>query len=317
MSLRWDPLLEEWIIVSGTRANRPMLPKKYCPFCPGSREVPNSEWTVLSLPNRFPALNPNAAYPIIKSEGIYRTRASKGVCEIILYTPKHDTTLAELSIANIKSVINLWSQRYKELSHKNYIKHIFIFENKGREIGVTLDHPHGQIYGFPFIPPLIQKELKNSRKFWKKTNCCLFCKIIEKEQKNKSRLIDENKDFICFIPFFAHWPYGVHIYPKRHIRNLLELENSEKESFALILKRILRRFDNLFNISFPYMMVLHQAPTNRKLYPYYHLHLEFYPPYREKNRIKYFASVETGSGTTTFDYTPELKAKELRDSSTD
>ncbi|RLI02835.1 galactose-1-phosphate uridylyltransferase, partial [Candidatus Bathyarchaeota archaeon] len=215
---------------------------------------------------------------------------------------------------NIKAVIDLWTERFIELGSRDYIKYVFIFENKGRIIGVTLDHPHGQLYAFPFIPPIIQRELTSSRRYWRRTGNCLFCRVIEKERKDMTRIVCENEDFVCFLPFFAHWPYGVQIYPKRHVGALPELSEKEKTMFASILKKVLRKFDNLFEMSFPYMMVLHQRPTDGKGYPYYHFHVEFYPPYREKNKIKYFASVETGAGTVTFDYTPEMKAKELRES---
>jgi len=314
MELRWDPILGEWILVSGERRKRPLLPEGFCPFCPGSEEIPKTGWTVLSLSNKFPSLQADPPPPDVKYDGLYRSRPSSGTCEVVIYTPKHDTSLADLSVGNIRAIIELWAQRFKELSDRDYIKYVFIFENKGRIIGVTLDHPHGQIYAFPFIPPLVKRELASSKRYWKRNRVCLFCKIIEKEKGDASRIVCENEGFVCFLPFFAHWPYGVHIYPKRHLGALTDLTEEEKREFASILKRILKKFDNLFNVSFPYMMVLHQRPTDRKTYPYYHFHVEFYPPYREKDKIKYFASVETGSGTVTFDYSPEMKAKELRES---
>jgi len=200
------------------------------------------------------------------------------------------------------------------LGDREYVKYVFIFENKGRIIGVTLDHPHGQLYAFPFVPPLIRTELASSKGYWKRTGNCLFCRVIAKEKDDGLRVVCENEGFICFLPFFAHWPYGVHIYPKRHVEVITDLTEDEKGMFASILKNVLKKFDNLLDMSFPYMMVLHQRPTDGKAYPHYHFHVEFYPPYREKNKIKYFASVETGAGTVTFDYTPEMKAKELRES---
>jgi UDPglucose--hexose-1-phosphate uridylyltransferase len=314
MELRWDPILSEWVIVAGKRGERPLLPKGFCPFCPGSEEVPKTGWTVLSLPNRFPALRADPPLPDVECDRLYRCMPSKGHCEVIIYTPQHDASLAELSVENIKALIELWAQRFKELGERDYVKYVFIFENKGRTIGVTLDHPHGQIYAFPFIPPLIKRELSSSKIYRKQNGKCLFCSIIEKEKKDALRIVCENDGFICFLPFFARWPYGVHIYPKRHVEALTDLTGEEKEMFASILKKVLKKFDNLFNMSFPYMMVLHQRPTDGKAYPYYHFHVEFYPPYREKNKVKYFASVENGAGTATFDYSPEMKAKELRES---
>jgi UDPglucose--hexose-1-phosphate uridylyltransferase len=314
MESRWDPIMAQWIIVSGRRGKRPLSPEGYCPFCPGSKEVPEKGWTVLSLPNAFPALQSDPFPPDVEGDRLYRRMPSHGVCEVLIYTPKHDASLADLTMENIRAVVDLWTQRFEELGRRDYVKYVFIFENKGRIIGVTLDHPHGQLYAFPFVPPIIQKELTSSRRYWKRTGICLFCTIIEKELKEAVRIVCENDDFVCFLPFFAHWPYGVHIYPKRHVAALTDLTDKEKTSFASILKTVLRKFENLFNMSFPYMMVFHQRPTDGKPYPHYHFHVEFYPPYREKDKIKYFASVESGAGTVTFDYTPEMKAEELRDS---
>ncbi|UCH02071.1 MAG: galactose-1-phosphate uridylyltransferase [Candidatus Bathyarchaeota archaeon] len=314
MELRWDHILSEWIIVSGERNKRPFLPKDFCPFCPGAEEIPQNGWKVLSLPNRFSALMADPPLPDVTSRRLLYSKPSKGLCEVIIYTPHHNASLAKLSVEHIRSVIELWTLRFRELGDKDYIKYVFIFENKGRMIGVTLDHPHGLIYAFPFIPPLIKKELSSSKRYWKRNKACLFCKILETERKDKLRLICENESFICFLPFFARWPYGVHIYPKRHVQALPDLTEKEHERFALILKEVLTKFDNLFNMNFPYIMVLHQKPTDEKPYPYYHLHLEFYPPHRDKNNIKYFAGVEMGAGTVTFDYRPESKAKELRES---
>jgi len=314
LELRWDPILREWIIVSGVRKKRPVLEPGRCPFCPGSEEVPSTDWKVLTLPNRFPSLHPNPPPPDIECDDFYRCRRAKGFCEVVLYTPKHNASLANLDVAHIKVLVDLLAERYRELGSKRFVKYVLIFENKGREIGVTLDHPHGQIYAFPFIPPLIKRELASSRLYMRKANQCLFCKVIEKEKSNGSRIVCENDDFICFIPFFARWPYGVHLYPKRHVQSLLDLQDGERLTLASILKDILNKFDNLFGFSFPYMMVFHQKPTDGKDYSYYHFHIEFYTPYRERDKLKFYASVENGARTITYDYRPEDKAKELKES---
>lgn len=312
MELRWDPIQAKWIIVSGIRKNRP-LTAQVCPFCPGAEEVPETGWKVLSLPNKFPALSPHPPSPDVSPDNFYRSRPAKGECEVVLYTPDHDGSLANLSVEHIQSVIDLWTTRFEDLGKRGYVKYVFIFENRGREIGTTLDHPHGQIYAFPFIPPLIKTELSTSKRYWRRHRACLFCKVIEKERSDALRLVHENKEFVSFLPFYAHWPYGVHVYPKRHIQALTDLSGKEQESFASILKLVLTKFESLFNMHFPYMMVLHQRPCDGKSYPYYHFHVEFYPPYREKGKIKYFASVETGAGAITLDYAPESKAAEIRE----
>jgi len=314
MELRLDPILDEWIIVSGERRNRPLASETSCPFCPGASEIPKAPWKVLSLPNAFPALTLEPPSADVQGDDLYQCRPAKGSCEVILYTPKHDSSLGSLEVDHIGSVIELWAERYKALSSNSDFKYVFIFENKGREIGTTLDHPHGQIYAFPFIPPRIMTELSSSKRYWLRNKTCLFCNIIKKEKTDATRVVCENESFLCFLPFFAHWPFGVHVYPRRHVQALTDLSPREKEGLARILKNILTRFDSLYGFNFPYMMVLHQRPTDGRRYPHYHFHVEFYPPYREKGKIKYFASVENGAGTTTFDYSPESKAKELRES---
>jgi UDPglucose--hexose-1-phosphate uridylyltransferase len=313
MELRWDPTLSEWIIVSGARKERPVTPEERCPFCPDSKETPKSGWKVLCLSNKFPALLPKPPAPDVKWDRFYRCRPSEGECEVIIYTPDHNGSLTNLSAEHIGMVIELWAQRYRVLSRRDYVKYVLIFENKGREIGTTLDHPHGQIYAIPFVPPLIKNELSSSREFWKRNRTCLFCRIVEKEISQALRIISENESFVCFLPFFAHWPYGVQVYSKRHLQAITDLTRKERGDLALMLKDILTRFDNLFNMSFPYMMVMHQRPTDGKPYHHYHFHIEFYPIYREKGKIKNFASVEMGAGTVTFDYNVEEKAKELRE----
>jgi len=290
-----------------------MYPEGYCPFCPGAEEVPQTGWRVLSIPNKFPSLVSDAPEPEVRGDRLYRTRRAQGACEIVVYTPEHNVSLTELGVDHIEALVELWTERFKALGSREDVSYVLIFENKGREVGVTLDHPHGQIYAFPFIPPRIEKELSSSRGYWKRRGSCLFCHILGKELAEGVRLIAENESFVAFLPFFARLPYGVHIYSRRHLQTLLDFTAEERRGFASILETVLEKFDRMFGGSFPYMMVFHQAPTDGRPYPYYHFHVEFYPPYREKGKVKFFASVETGAGTVTFDYRPEDKAKELRD----
>ncbi len=310
--LRYNPVLGEWIIVSGKRKERPLLPSSACPFCPGSPEVPSADWDVLSLPNKFPSLVPEPDAPEIGGNDFYRVAPAQGVCEVVLYTPEHNKTLADLSVSHIRKIVDHWAHRYTDLGQRDYVKYVFIFENKGRVIGVTLDHPHGQIYAFPFVPPRIEKELESSKNFYDKSKDCLFCKITEREKKDKVRVIMENDDHIAFLPFYAKWPFGVHIHTKRHVQSLPQLTGEERDSLAQTLKELLMTFDKLFDFSFPYIMALHQQPTDGNNYEYYHFHIEFSSPVREKEKLKFFAGVEESMGTVTFDYRPEDKAEELR-----
>jgi UDPglucose--hexose-1-phosphate uridylyltransferase len=217
-----------------------------------------------------------------------------------------------MPVNKISNLIRVWQDRYFELGKKSFIKYILIFENKGKEIGVTLSHPHGQIYAFPYIPPVVLTELKSSKKFYRKNKKCLHCEIIKKELEDKTRVVIENSDFVAFIPFYARWPYEVHIYCLRHVKSLCELTNIEITSLAGIIKELVNRYNKLFNFRMPYVMIIHQNPTDGKEHPYYHFHFEFYPPYRTKDKLKYLAGCELGAGTFINDTLAEEKAAELR-----
>jgi UDPglucose--hexose-1-phosphate uridylyltransferase len=311
--LRWNPILQEWVIIASHRQKRPVLPKtEECPFCPGAPEVAG-KWRVLHLPNKFPALMESPPGPDVKSDDIYQVKPAKGVCEVLLYTPDHNTTFYQLDLNHIIAIIDMWTSRYKELGAQKDIDYVLIFENRGREIGVTLDHPHGQLYAFSFIPSKIEIELNSAKHYMEKRKQCLFCNIIEKEKADGRRIVFDTPSFIAFIPFFATWPYGVHIYSTRHLQNLLDLTEPEKKDFATILKIIRAKYDALFGFKLPYVMVFHQSPTTKEDYSYYHFHIEFYPIHRAQDKVKYLAGVELGTNAFINPSNPEEKAKELRE----
>lgn len=209
-------------------------------------------------------------------------------------------------------MILVWKERFIDTSRDKRIKFIYIFENKGKEIGVTLTHPHGQIYAFPYIPPIPSKEIRRAKKHYKKNGRCLFCDILSSEFEASTRIIEARDNFVAFLPFYARYPYEVHIYSKKHLTSISEFDEDICMDLAYILKNTTQRYDRLFGFSFPYMMVMHQLPKNGINSIYYHFHIEFYPPYRTKDRLKYLASVESGAGTFINDSLPEEKAEELR-----
>ncbi|MBS7248298.1 MAG: galactose-1-phosphate uridylyltransferase [Candidatus Jordarchaeales archaeon] len=309
--LRWNPVLGEWVIVASHRKERPVdsVEKRRCPFCPGSPEV-EGEWEVLSLPNRFPSLVPNPPKPT--RHRFYRTKPARGVCEVILETREHEGDLCDLTLERVKKVVDLYAERYSELGKLSYVKYVFIFRNKGEVIGVTLHHPHSQLYALPFIPPVVARELKSSKRHYGEKGECLFCRIMKVEEEDAVRVVYENNDFICFLPFYAKWPYELHVYPKRHVQSLPELTENERFWLADALRTVTATYNGLFDFSMPYIMSIHQKPTDGKSYDYYHLHVEFYPPYRSRDKLKYPAGIERGAGTWTYDATPEEKAEELR-----
>ena len=316
--LRWNPLLGEWVATATQRQERTFMPPAdFCPLCPTKpggfpTEVPESAYDIVVFENRFPSLRPDPPAPSVEGSELYPVRPACGVCEVVLYSPHHTSTLAEEPITQIYKLIQVWTDRFRELGALPFVKCVFIFENKGEAIGVTLHHPHGQIYAYPFVPPRIQKELDESRSHQEKTGRCLICDIVSEEKRDGRRIVIENGSFAAYIPFFARWPYEVHVTAKRHVQALTDFEEQEQKELAVTLKQLLVAYDQLFNLSFPYMMVLHQRPSDDEDYSHYHFHIEFYPPLRTATKLKYLAGSETGAGMFINDTLAEEKAAELR-----
>ncbi len=265
------------------------------------------------LPNKFPALTMNAPQPTHGVAGLFRARRAIGVCEVVVETPSHEGDLCDLTLDHAKKVIDVFTEEYLKLGSLKPVKYVAEFRNKGKEIGVSLTHPHSQIYALPFIPPRIRCELKSFRNYMRRRGRCLLCDIINLEYREKVRLIYENKHFIILLPYFAMWPYEVHVYPKRHVQALPDLSDEERFHLADALRVVTAMYNALFDRDLPYMMVIHQKPTDGKDYSYYHMHVEFYQPYRDRDKLKYAAGIEWGYWTFTYDGVPEQKARELRE----
>ncbi len=308
--LRWNPTVREWVSTASHRQHRPQMPTDWCPFCPGSGRVPD-DYDVYLYPNDFAAFSIPPPEPAIEGGNFYRVGRSRGKCDVVLYHPDHNTSLAQLPLDHLTRLVQLWRKRFVELKQTPGIRYVLIFENKGAVIGVTMPHPHGQIYAFPFVPPRLKRELEAARAHRRVRRRCLFCEILKKERRDKRRLVAENDAFTAFIPFYARWPYEVHIFARRHLGALDQFRPAEEWALAEILKWVTLKYDNLFQFSFPYMMLMHQAPVKGQ-FPYFHFHIEFYPPHRSKDKLKYLASVETGAGSFLNDSVAEEKAEELR-----
>jgi len=316
--LRYNPTLGEWVVTATHRQERTFFPPKdYCPLCPtrpGSfpTEVPREDYEIVVFENKFPTFKGEPEPPAISGDELYRVKPSLGICEVVLYSPRHEGSLTDLPLVQVENLVEVWADRYQELGSLNYIDYVFIFENKGEEIGVTLSHPHGQIYAFSYIPPIPQKELRQAQEHHRQKKSCLYCDILEEERRDGRRIVMESDEFCAFVPFFARYPYEVNIYSQDHLGSLAEMDKEKRRDLAHLLKTLLTTYDNLFGFSFPYMMVFHQSPTDGKSYPYYHFHIEFYPPYRSRDKLKYLAGCESGAGTFINDTLPEEKAEELR-----
>ncbi|HYH02252.1 MAG TPA: galactose-1-phosphate uridylyltransferase, partial [Bacillota bacterium] len=257
-------------------------------------------------------LQTNPPQPSVDATAISPVATAQGVCEVVVYTPEHRGTLADLPLERIRNLITVWQDRYQELGSREEVKYVLIFENKGEAVGVTMHHPHGQIYAFPFIPSKLEQELGASRRYHEQHGQCLFCATLAEEVRDGRRIVFETERFIAFIPFFARLPYEVYLAPKQHLTSLAEFTAADREDLALALKGLLLKYDALFGFSFPYIMVIHQAPTDGGSYPEYHLHFEFYPPLRTATKLKYPAGCESGAGNYINDALAEEKAAELR-----
>ena len=309
--LRHDPLTNDWIMIASHRQNRPQMPKDWCPFCPGSGKVPD-DFDVLEYDNDFPALSQNPPVPDDVAAGPYKTAPCHGKCEVILYSKEHTVTLPELPLPHVRKLVDLWCERHNIISADEKIKYVFIFENRGEVVGVTMPHPHGQIYGYPFIPKKLELECASMKKHKKETGKCLICDMMETEISEKKRIIFENEDFVVFIPFFSAYPYGLYIVSKAHKQYITEFTEREKDNLAAAIKNAAGTLDSLFDYTFPYMMCMHQAPVNSGDVSDFHFHIEFYPPMRSRDKQKFNASSETGAWAHCNPTCPEEKAEELR-----
>jgi UDPglucose--hexose-1-phosphate uridylyltransferase len=310
--LRWHPLIKDWVMIASHRQNRPQMPKDWCPFCPGSGKVPDS-YEVYKYDNDFPALSQDPPVPDDVATSLYKTSEAYGKCEVILYSPQHTITLPELPLEHIRKLVDLWTERFDELRKDEKIKYIFIFENRGDVVGVTMPHPHGQIYGYPFIPKKLELELEACREHYEEKKSCLICNMVKEETDFGKRIIFENEDFIVFLPFFVEYPYGMYIASKRHMQNLTQFTDSEKTNLARAVKEAAGTLDALFDTRFPYMMCMHQDPVNSGDFSeYYHFHIEFFPPMRSREKQKFNASSETGAWAHCNPTSPEEKAEELQ-----
>jgi UDPglucose--hexose-1-phosphate uridylyltransferase len=244
--------------------------------------------------------------------GLYQNRPARGVARVVCYSPKHNLTLAELTIAEIQQLLRAWQQQYDELGRMPDIKHVLIFENKGEVVGVSNPHPHCQIYATNFVFKTIETEARVSQQYLQQTGRVLFQDIIAAEQQAGTRIISENETAIAFVPYFARYAYEVFVAPKKTHPSLATLSTREVLDFTSVLKDVLVRFDNLWQMSFPYVMPLHQAPTDGDDYSGFHFHIEFHPPLRKPDLLKFLAGPEVGGGNFLSDTSPDEKAAELR-----
>ncbi|HEX6873009.1 MAG TPA: galactose-1-phosphate uridylyltransferase [Micromonosporaceae bacterium] len=323
--MRFDPLLEEWVTIATHRQDRTHLPSiEDCPLCPstGGRqtEIPSNDYDVVVFENRFPSYSLHAAgmSRFLAPDGdalpggLVERRAGVGRCEVVCFTSDHTASFADLPAARIRTVVDAWADRTEELGQLPEIEQVFPFENRGAEIGVTLSHPHGQIYGYPIIAPRTARQLASARRYWHRTSGNLFADILAAEQRAASRIVARTERWTAFVPAAARWPVEVHLYPNRRVADLPALSGVERDDFAHLYRDVLRRCDALYQEPLPYIAAWQQAPVrvDRDLA---YLHLELFSPRRAPAKLKYLAGSESGMGVFINDVRPEDAARRLRE----
>ncbi len=286
------------------------MPQDWCPFCPGSGRVPD-EYSVHLYPNDFAAFSPDED-EFVDHPGLYAVTGARGACDVVLYSPQHTQTPAQLAVGQWLEVIEMWSRRTDELYARPGIAYVAVFENQGDAIGVTMPHPHGQIYALPVVPTLVQQETDSARQYQTEHGECLHCRVVAAEVQDRERLVCENEDFVAFVPFYGRFPSEVHLYSRRHCGRLSEMTSAEQRNLAALLSELRRKYDALYGFLMPLIMAVRQRPHGEGLEASSHFHIQFLPVQRSATKLKYMAAIESAHGTFLNDTRAEDQAAQLR-----
>ena len=326
---RYNPLLDEWILVSPQRAKRPWQGQneaitdekkpeydETCYLCPGNHRItggtnPNYE-SCYVFDNDFPALLKDEVSSDVAQEDLFKINPERGINRVICFSPKHNVTLAEMQVPEIENVVRVWKEQYLELGAISYINHVQIFENKGSVMGCSNPHPHGQIWAQSSLPTQVKRTQDNLLKYFQKTGKSLLKDYLESELQKKERIIAENEHFVLLVPFWATWPYETMIISKRHFSSIAEITEEEIKSYAEMIQIITVKYDNLFKTSFPYSAGIHQAPTDGLDHEEWHFHMHFYPPLLRSATVKKFMVGYELLAEAQRDLTAEQSAEILR-----
>lgn len=325
---RYNPLTDEWIIVAPHRTKRPWRGQiekppqdtrpqydSSCYLCPGNERAggeynPQYESTFV-FTNDFSSLRADTPAGTTKSHPLMRAESEQGECRVICFSPRHDLTLPEMEVEEVRNVVDVWAGQVLELG-KRY-RWVQIFENKGAMMGCSNPHPHGQLWGQHALPNEPKKEDHQQKVYFEEYDSPLLFDYAYLELEQQERIIVKNQHWLAVVPFWAMWPFETLLAPLRHVQRLSELTNAERDSLADILKRLLTRYDNLFEVSFPYSMGWHGAPTDDNDYTHWQLHAHFYPPLLRSATVKKFMVGYEMLGEPLRDLTPEKAAQRLRE----
>jgi UDPglucose--hexose-1-phosphate uridylyltransferase len=315
--LRWHPLRGEWVAYAAFRQDRTYQPPpQYNPLMvtldsAAPTELPAGEYDIAVFDNRFPTLSLESHDPPQLST---LTAPAAGHCEVVVFTQDPAAALGKLSLGRIELLLEVWGDRTTRITQRGSgsIQYVMPFENRGAEVGVTLHHPHGQIYAYPFVPPVPERMLGQESAFYAQHGRSLLGAMAEDEMANASRVLYRGEHALAFVPVCARYPYEVWVMPLGPVESFSTLSPSQRHDLARALKTVLLKYDGLWQRPFPYLMVWYQAPTDGLPHPETRLHAQFYPPYRTRDRLKYLAGTELGAGMFAMDALPEAKALELQ-----
>ena len=315
--LRLDALTGEWVNIVGHRQARPNLPSGGCPFCVGGLEAPEP-YDVRWFANRWPALAPGTPLDFTELETSvgaatgagHLSVPAVGASEVVLFSPVHGQSLAGLALPQVRKVVDLWADRTEALLARPEIEYVLVFENRGREVGATIDHPHGQIYGYPFVPPAPAREIRHA------DGGCAVCREVAAELEDGARIVAESGDWVAWVPFASGYAYGMRFAPRAHVGSLPALDDGSRDDLSRLLIDALGRYDRMWLASegvdrFPYLLWFHQAPASGG--DGWHVHAHVAPPFRAPGVPRFVASGELGSGTLSNTVVPEDAARALRD----
>lgn len=313
--LRWHPLRGEWITYAAYRQDRTFLPPpQYNPLAPtvdarAPTEVPAGDWDIAVFDNRFPSLSPAAHDP---PASIVPTRPATGACEVVVFTQDPQGALGRLPLDHIALLFAVWADRTERLAHVPGVRYVMPFENRGAEVGVTLHHPHGQIYAYAVVPPVPARMLDTARATFATEGRAPLAMMIEREIEDGARVLYASDTAVAFVPACARWPYEVWVAPVAPAAGFIDLNDATRAGLALALKTALLKLDGLWQRPMPYLMTWYAAPVDGHAYPEWQLHAAICPPYRTRERLKVLAGTELGAGFFAMDALPEDAARQLQ-----
>jgi UDPglucose--hexose-1-phosphate uridylyltransferase len=329
---RYNPLTRDWILVSPNRTDRPWqgqtekhaeasMPEydPSCYLCPGNSRaggVHNPKYSATFVfDNDFAALQPDLPNVAVDESGkhLLIANSESGRCRVLCFSPRHDLTLAQMEAAEIRMVVDVWAEEYTSLGNLPYVNHVQIFENRGTMMGSSNPHPHGQIWATQSVPNEPRKEQESLDDYRRERGGCLLCDYYTLELTSRERLVCQNDYFLAVVPFWATWPFESLLLSKRHVADIVALDAAERAGLADILKRLTSRYNNLFQISFPYSMGFHQRPTDGGEHAEWHFHGHFFPPLLRSATVKKFMVGFELLASPQRDVTPELAAEKLRE----